>query len=467
MVSNHGEDAGLALASRRRLGASSSVAESSGDGFIGDLLARATDPKRERWEQQVARTGYCSNPIRLRGRVVAQIAGRRRQIYSTASEPDRTLLIRCGNRRASVCPSCAHEYRGDMWQLLFAGCVGGRKGVSESVRHHPLVFATLTAPSFGPAHTIRADGSCHPRGAHRCDLRHAEDDPRLGEPLDPDTYDYEAAVLFNRHAPELWRRFTIALRRELASELGVAGHQLPAVARLSFAKVAEFQRRGVVHFHAIIRLDGPAGPGDPLPAVSVDRLACLIRAAAAGVELEVARSDQSCLTLCFGEQAEIRPLSAFRDGEAIDPEAVAAYISKYATKATEDLGLTGRRIDPPAVDQLELRNHVRAMVRACVDLEAAHPGIFRWAHMLGFNGHFATKSRMFSTTLGELRQARADYRAAQDEDDIDEDAIVIGEWSFEGMGYLRRGDALLADTARRLAIDEREAGRLELARGAP
>ena len=33
--------------------------------------------------------------------------------------------------------------------------------------------------------------------------------------------------------------------------------------------------------------------------------------------------------------------------------------------------------------------------------------------MLGFRGHFSTKSRRYSTTLGALRQARADYRAAQ------------------------------------------------------
>ena len=29
--------------------------------------------------------------------------------------------------------------------------------------------------------------------------------------------------------------------------------------------------------------------------------------------------------------------------------------------------------------------------------------------MLGFRGHFATKSRRYSTTLGRLRQARRDY----------------------------------------------------------
>ena len=35
-----------------------------------------------------------------------------------------------------------------------------------------------------------------------------------------------------------------------------------------FAKVAEFQRRGVVHFHALIRVDGPsrlASAEDPFP----------------------------------------------------------------------------------------------------------------------------------------------------------------------------------------------------------
>jgi hypothetical protein len=31
--------------------------------------------------------------------------------------------------------------------------------------------------------------------------------------------------------------------------------------------------------------------------------------------------------------------------------------------------------------------------------------------MLGFRGHFVTKSRGYSTTLGELRAARAAYRA--------------------------------------------------------
>jgi hypothetical protein len=49
-------------------------------------------------------------------------------------------------------------------------------------------------------------------------------------------------------------------RRALARNAGLTGQTLAAQVRVSYAKVAEYQRRGVVHFHAIIRLDGPAGP---------------------------------------------------------------------------------------------------------------------------------------------------------------------------------------------------------------
>ena len=59
---------------------------------------------------------------------------------------------------------------------------------------------------------------------------------RLGEPLCPDCYDYDGAVVWNAHASELWRRTVIAIRRrvdKLAQAYGVR-------VRVSFAKVAEF-----------------------------------------------------------------------------------------------------------------------------------------------------------------------------------------------------------------------------------
>ncbi len=90
-------------------------------------------------------------------------------------------------------------------------------------------------------------------------------DPRLGRPLCPDCYDYTAAVLFNANAAELWRRFTTYLPRRLAALAGVTAAQLRAEARIRYVKVAEYQARGVVHFHAVIRLDAPGDTYQPPP----------------------------------------------------------------------------------------------------------------------------------------------------------------------------------------------------------
>ena len=37
----------------------------------------------------------------------------------------------------------------------------------------------------------------------------------------------------------------------------------------------------------------------------------------------------------------------------------------------------------------------------------------KWAHMLGYGGHFLTKSRRYSTTFGILRRARTEHRRQQ------------------------------------------------------
>lgn len=111
------------------------VAAGSAAGFAPDtvheIVTRAGRPDFDRWAEQIARCGHCARPVRLRGEVVHETAAGRRTAYSTDGEPDRVLLVRCRNRRASVCPSCSYEYAGDMWNLLYAGAAGGRKGVPE------------------------------------------------------------------------------------------------------------------------------------------------------------------------------------------------------------------------------------------------------------------------------------------------------------------------------------------------
>jgi hypothetical protein len=45
----------------------------------------------------------------------------------------------------------------------------------------------------------------------------------------------------------------------------ILAQQLRTRLRVSFAKVAEYQARGLIHFHVVIRLDGPDGPQDMPP----------------------------------------------------------------------------------------------------------------------------------------------------------------------------------------------------------
>lgn len=66
----------------------------------------------------------------------------------------------CGNRRAHLCPSCSQTYARDTFELIRTGVAGG-KTVPTSVAGNPLVFATFTAPSFGPVHS--GGERCRPR----------------------------------------------------------------------------------------------------------------------------------------------------------------------------------------------------------------------------------------------------------------------------------------------------------------
>jgi hypothetical protein len=346
------------------------------------------------------------------------------------------LLVRCNNRRTTRCPTCAETYRRDTFHLITAGLRGG-KGTPEDVAEHPRVFATFTAPGFGPVHNRPDSGRC------RCGAVHQADAPELGTPLDPDTYDYEAAVLWNAHAGALWRRFSIYLRREIAKRAGLSQRAFRRHARVSFAKVAEYQRRGAVHFHAVIRLDGPEGGNTPPPAwANADLLTDAIRAAASTARVPGPMVDGRAHTFAFGRQLDVRTIRGndFHGSSALTDRAVAAYIAKYATKGAETAtGTLDRPIRFLAeLAHLHLTDHARRVIRTAWTLGARkdleHLRLRAWAHMLGFRGHFSTKTRRYSTTLGALRDARAEYRRAQSGQQPEETTYVLAHWTFAGTG---------------------------------
>jgi hypothetical protein len=246
------------------------------------------------------------------------------------------LLVRCGNRRTTRCAACAETYRRDTFHLITAGLRGG-KGTPETVTSHPRVFATFTAPSFGPVHNrpTSAGGSVRPC---RCGKRHDQGDGVLGMPLNPDRYDYEAAVLWNAHAGALWRRFTIYLRREIAKRAGLTQRASRHFARVSFAKVAEYQKRGAVHFHAVSRLDGPEGGASSAPVwATAELLTDAIQAAAGKATVAGPVIDGRAHSFAFGRQLDVRTIHGpdFDGGQELTDRVVAAYIAKYATKGAE------------------------------------------------------------------------------------------------------------------------------------
>ncbi|UOB12842.1 replication initiation protein [Streptomyces sp. HP-A2021] len=435
---------------------------------LGDVLRVASASDYARWKDQVRRTGGCSDPIHLTGWVLQKdkTTGETLHHYSTANEPGGRLRLACGNRRASRCPACAWTYAGDTYHLIRAGLAGDdRRDIPATVRDHPRVFATLTAPSFGPVHNRPDHGTC------RCGTSHASDAPELGTALDPETYDYAGAVLFNNHAGQLWQRFTTRLRRELAARAGLPRRELADHLRVSYGKVAEFQKRGALHFHAVVRLDGPEGPGTPPPAwATVDLLTDALLAAAAHSYTSVsvpAAGDQPTRTFRWGQQLDVRPVKAFGDGSDITEQTVASYVAKYATKAAENTGTLDRRIgELSELDRHQVPDHTRRLITACRDLDSLYPDrrLWAWAHMLGFRGHFSSKSRTYSTTLGALRQERADYRSAQERDALGLDdrepdtVLVLTDWQYAGHGH-SPGEAALAATIARDLKTNRETAR--------
>ncbi|SFG13400.1 hypothetical protein SAMN02787118_11668 [Streptomyces mirabilis] len=282
-------------------------------------------------------------------------------------------------------------------------------------------------------------------------------------------------MLWNNHASDLWRYFTIYLRREIAKRAGLTQKDAREQSRVSFGKVAEYQKRGAVHFHAVIRFDGPEGPDTPPPYwATLDLLTDAIRAAAARVAVDVPparyRPDpdqpvrrEPARTLRWGTELDVQRIKAFGDGEELTEQAVASYVAKYATKAAETTGAVDRRIgNKEALVLLDVPDHPRRLMEACLDLHALYPDrkLRDWAHMLGFRGHFSTKSRRYSTTLGALRQVRADYRAAQQraalglpdlDDNPEATTLVLSHWTYAGHGYTP-GESWLAS---RIAKDIR------------
>jgi hypothetical protein len=378
--------------------------------LLAGIVHRTSAPGFDRFRAQLRSSGYCARPVRLRGEICDQHGQR---VWATDSEPDGVLRKACGNRREAVCPSCAERYRQDAYHLIAAGLRGG-KGVPASVSAHPFVFATLTAPSFGHVHTrpLDRDGNprrCRPRrGAPVCEhgvglscgQMHDEADPLLGEPLCTKCFDHKAAVIWNNTLGELWRRTTVYLPRHLAAVLGITQKRLRELARIAYVKVAEYQARGLVHLHIVIRVDRamPDYRRDEIRPPEARFTSRLLEHAVNGAIEAVSGPIAEDLAaklgrqrVRWGEERDVRPIE--------DAGELAGYLAKYSTKSTEQAGGLLHPIDADAVEAVPVSEHIRGYLLAAFKLDESAQ---------------QTQAQRHEAEREEYRRARADGPARSD-----------------------------------------------------
>jgi hypothetical protein len=123
----------------------------------------------------------------------------------------------------------------------------------------------------------------------------------------------------------------------------------------------------------------------------------------------------------FGRQIDVRAIRGtdFTGGGPVTERHVATYIAKYATKGAETTtGTLDRRLRLLAeLAQYDITDHARRMIHTAWHLatqpQHAHLRLRQWAHMLGFRGHFSTRTRHYSTALAQLRTERTTWRTGR------------------------------------------------------
>ena len=163
---------------------------------------------------------------------VLDVVRERRQAGKVCSRPRRTPqggFTRCWSRDYSACPSCAALNALYVKRLISSGFVDGSR----------FYLLTLTAPSFGRVHMV-PHSAADALFRCACGEVHRAGDGLAGVPIDPERYQYAAAVKWNDRSSELFRRSMDYLGRELPE--------------LSWCAVREYQKRGSIHFHIIIRV---------------------------------------------------------------------------------------------------------------------------------------------------------------------------------------------------------------------
>lgn len=177
----------------------------------------------------------CMNPYQLTKTSTNLLTGNTESV---------TYLKKCGTRLKSKCEPCSNMYRRDARELLETGIF---EHIDKIKNARVSTFITLTAPGeevFGRLHKgPLKDGqkieACSCKNVNGKRNYHKLGDPLISTAINPETYNYVAAAQFNANASRLYAVTIQKLRR-------ITGENLEVI------KVAEYQVRGLIHYHAIV-----------------------------------------------------------------------------------------------------------------------------------------------------------------------------------------------------------------------
>ncbi len=435
---------------------------------VRDAFARATRPDYFGWLATSAPPPAAPDPIRLSGDLLT-VDGTHRPSSSTRSStsemPDGAIYKPCGNRRASVCPSCSTTYQYDAYQLLRAGLVGG-KGVPDdcqrapdSVRHlHRPLVRRRAHPGRQAAHlprpeTVRLPRRTLPRPPrhrpHRrplparaaavCFARHETGDPRIGQPFCLDCYDHDAPrrvepVLRRTVAPHQTSHRTPPRPDRETAAASASSSTSPTASAGRCRRYGSRTARSARCRHAAPCTSTPccastaSTPHDPdavvPPPAGIDHRRRQDRDPRRCRPGRLHHPDPSRRPDRRGRspgatKVDIQDIDYHGTGEITDRSA-AGYLAKYATKVHR-----GHRahLDPDHPRQLRTPSPTTTPTSPGSSTPAGDSSrnptplhrdaeenpflrLENWAHMLGFGGHFLTKAPRYSATFGALRAAR-------------------------------------------------------------
>jgi hypothetical protein len=331
------------------------------------------------WElAQARRVGFCERPVLLVGR-------------DASGAPCRLVAVRCKARQAAKCVPCSVAFQLDARRLIRLGFAEERK----SLRNVRWWWLTVTAPGIeltgSPVHAVRKRPGnsvylpCFPRPCFACGKpiscgsRHEPGHRQLGAPFagHEDCFRYWAVVRWNANVPRLWDRTMSGIRASLIGRPWT----------LQAAKVVQWQARGCVHVHAVIRTTATSSE---------------VRNAIAGARVQGwGWGSQLTLERLSPAGAETTPEAARAIASRID------YLCRYATR---DVRILIPRTPGTETDLHlhRLREQGRALA---VERGAANPE--RIAAGLGYGGQILTHSRKWGSSFAQLAAERQAFMAGQ------------------------------------------------------